>query len=67
MSPLKTALFLYEQTNDPLTLDAVRALSTPSTPAPVLASVVAYVEAQREAYLTLYGNSDKPLPHGNDT
>ena len=56
---LQQALDLYKLTSDPLALDAIRALSNPDTPQPVLATIIGYLNNQHDAALTLYGNSGK--------
>jgi hypothetical protein len=54
---LQDALALYSLTNDPLLLDSIRVLANPKlTDSDNMAA--ANVLACKQAYLTLYGNSD---------
>lgn len=66
MDTLQKALDLYRLTNDPLALDAIRALETPTTPKCVKNTVENYLQTQYDAALTLYGNSGKHPNYGFD-
>lgn len=58
------ALFLYEQTEDPLLLDAIRSMTDRSTPPNVADTVRNYVKTTFQAYLTLAYNGAIKLPYG---
>ena len=63
---LRKAVLAYETCQDPLLLDAIRALSDPNTPPAVRKTVETYVRVTWNQYLTLMWNSGKSLPYGYD-
>lgn len=66
MDTLQIALDLYRLTDDPLALDAIRALETPTTPKCVKNTVENYLQTQYDAALTLFVNSGKHPQYGFD-
>lgn len=64
MTPyLRAALDIFELTEDPLMLDAVRSLAFKGTPVAIRETVQKYVLVQHECALQLFKNSGKYPKH----
>ena len=64
---IQDALALYGLTEDPLLLDSVRILSLQNQSEELTLMAANNIVACKQAYLTLYGGSDKHPLHGKLT
>lgn len=67
LTHIQTAAEMLEVVQDPALTDAIRVLTTPSSPPSVVETAKNYVESSYELYCKLFFNTDRPTENGRFT